>query len=215
MIGGVLVIDPGHAGKGNACTAFQSATLVEAWFERVVPGGAPLIARPEWESRRGAFLEVVVERPAYQGQRSDEARPIDLINLSWSGAMLAGAFLGRDGARLTEYTPNDVRDKDCPFHGRKAAMSGRRFCTCSRGWKGSEHKPVHHKRLWGVLSKAERKVLGGPLTEKQIIAACEKGALDRWAKSGVKYYPKNFDMHNLLDSSALGCYHLGRLERVG
>jgi hypothetical protein len=82
-------------------------------------------------------------------------------------------------------------------------------------WKGSEPKPQNHARLWDVLTPAERLVLGGDATYRQIDKALEKGALCRWSKRGAEYYPRTFKTHNLLDAAALGCFHLGRLTKVG
>lgn len=175
----LLAIDPGSAGEGNACAFFQSwggrVALSSVWFERLA---TPFVGRPHVET-------IVVERPAYQGLRSDQARVQDLLNLAWSGALLAGAYAGRDGAELVEYTPAQ--------------------------WKGSEQKPIQHYRLWQVLEPAERAVLGGAATERRILAAREKGALKRWPAGG-KWYG-TWTGHNLLDAVALGCHHLGRLER--
>jgi hypothetical protein len=174
----LLAIDPGSAGAGNAAAGFREGRLEGAWFERFTPELAV--------SNRGAFATVIVERPDYQGARSDAARVADLIALAWSGALLAGAYAGRDGAELVEYTP--------------------------RQWKGSEQKPIHHVRLWAVLDAAERAVLGGAATERRILEARERGALNRWGKPGASYYGR-WTGHNLLDAVALGCVHMGRLER--
>jgi hypothetical protein len=174
----LLAIDPGSAGAGNAVAVFVHRKLAGAWFERV-----DAMCRHALEACR--LDTIAVERPDYQGQRSDQACVIDLINLAWSGAMLAGAYAGRDGAELVEYTP--------------------------RQWKGSEQKPIHHARLWTVLDAGERAVLGGAATERRILEARERGALKRWAPN-VKWYG-SWSGHNLLDAVALGCVHLGRLER--
>jgi hypothetical protein len=212
----LLAIDPGSAGEGNACALYVGGELVGAWFARYQS------ALP-WGQCAGVRLgTVVIERPAYQGARSDAARVQDLIALAWSGALLAGAYAGRDGAELVEHTPNDVRDPRCPRHGRMAprlvrdpvaaARVAARPCTCKRGWKGSEQKPVHHARLLEVLAPAELEVLGGGDTARRILAARQKGALDRWGKPGATYYGA-WTGHNLLDAAALGAYHLGRLGR--
>lgn len=173
----LLAIDPGHAGEGNACAAFAtSGRLGAVWFER----------RSANLAHDYHVNAVVVERPAYQGARSDAARVADLLNLAWSGALLAGAYAGRDGAELVEYTPAQ--------------------------WKGSEQKPIQHARLWRVLDAEERALLGGAATERRVLEAREKGALNRWSKPGATYYGA-WRGHNLLDAVALGCVHLGRLER--
>lgn len=185
----LLSIDPGFAGRGNACAVFVDRVLVGVWFERVLTGTAsrpaPCAAKP---GQVGSGLDlIIIERPEYQGARTLGARPQDLMGLAWSGAMLAGAFAGRDGAPIVEMTPTE--------------------------WKGTEPKPRQHARLWRALSDEEREVLGGEATERAIYAAREKGALNRWQRSGASYYQKKFDTHNLLDAAALGCTYLRRLEK--
>lgn len=178
----ILAIDPGVAGAGNACALMRDGVLMGAWFERVDRVYAtPLAGLPGLDV-------VVIERPQ-QDERSRNATPAILMALAWEGALLAGAYAGRDGARIVEMTPHD--------------------------WKGSEHKPQHHARLWEALAPAERVLLGGEATRKAIWAAREKGALNRWARPGVTYYPRAFTTHNLLDAAALACHYAGRLPRAG
>jgi hypothetical protein len=221
-VSAAVVIDPGHAGDGNACGAFVDGVLVRAWFERnpatfvgnvgrmnYLPPTTPRVSTLEYTDPVGV---VVVERPALQGKKTRNARPQDLMNLAWSGALLAGAYAGRDGCPVLEFTPNDSRDPRCVYHVKRSIGAA---CTCSRGWKGSEPKPVQHARLWEELSPAERLVLGGDLVRDAIYTARERGALDRWGKPGVAYYPRSFTTHNLLDAAALGCTYLGRLQRTG
>jgi hypothetical protein len=184
----LLAIDPGSAGQGNAAARFEHERLGGAWFERFANADQ---VRDRRTNYRGlyygpTFATVIVERPDYQGKRSDAARVADLIALAWSGALLAGAYAGRDGAELVEYTP--------------------------RQWKGSEQKPIHHARLWAVLDAGERAILGGAATERRILEARERGALSRWAEPSAAYYG-SWTGHNLLDAVALGCVHLGRLEK--
>lgn len=125
---------------------------------------------------------VIVERP--QADRRSLSVPIQtLITLAWEGATLAAMYAGRGGALLT--------------------------APSVRAWKGSEAKPLQHKRLWAVLDQDEREILGGSATELAIRKACEKGALKRWAPGA--YYPKSWLTHNLLDAVALGAKHIGRL----
>lgn len=176
----ILAIDPGHAGEGNACAWFVRGEFVHAQFERFTGG--------ELYMREPVDI-VVVERPTLQGERTRAANPGDLMNLSWSGAMIAGAYAGRDGARLVTPTPQE--------------------------WKGAEPKPIHHKRLWAVLAEHERDRIGGDATYRAIGAACRKGALKRWGIAGAACYPRTFTAHNLLDACALGCHYLGRLRKTG
>lgn len=228
----LLAIDPGSAGRGCACAAWEWADvvgiggtaprdgtaprfgrvtgrtlprLVEVWFERALtfqavagatcqvrdlPPADPR-ARARWEKASGVDA-IVVEKPAPQGGRTLAARYEDLANLSWDGALLAGAFAGRDGAPIFAWPATDWNGQ--------------------RGWKGTECKPHNHKRLWAVLDDAERRILGGDATAAAIEAACEKWARKRGGIEGAKCYSS--DVHNLLDAAALGACFLGRMKRA-
>lgn len=194
----ILAIDPGHAGRGCACAAYADARLVEARFERVLTfAGAPAVALPppyalqRWAAAH-PFDAIVIEQPVPQGKRTLATRYEDLANLAWAGALLAGAFAGRDGAPIFAWPATD--------------WSG------VRGWKGLETKPHNHKRLWRVLDADERRVLGGYATECAIESACEKWALKRGGIEGAKCYKS--DVHNLLDAAALGACFAGRMKRA-
>lgn len=138
-------------------------------------------------ARARRVAAVVVEQPQQDG-RSWSIPPAVLMRLSWDGALLAGLYAGACGARVEAVTPST--------------------------WKGSIAKPVQHKRVWSVLDAAERAVLGGDAACRAIDAACRKGALDRWGKPGVRYYPDSFKTHNLLDAVAMGVLRLGRVIGV-
>lgn len=104
-----------------------------------------------------------------------------VIDLAWTGALVAASF----GAPVTAYTPSE--------------------------WKGSTPKPIHHHRMWQVLTPEERAVFPAD-TEARIAEACRKGGLENWRRSGAEYYGKGkgADVHNYLDAVALGLHHLGR-----
>jgi hypothetical protein len=123
-------------------------------------------------------VDRVIVERPEQDGRSFSARPKDLMALAWAGAALAYSV----GAPVTEYTPSL--------------------------WKGQVPKPAQHKRLWALLAPEERAVLGGDATGQAIDAAARKGGLDTWKRPGASYYPRSFRAHNLLDSVALGRYHL-------
>ncbi len=177
-----LFIDPGvHT---CAWALFEDAVLVAVGFGcygNSLALGAAIDAY-------GRPSEVIVERPEYQGARSDAARTQDLLALSWEGAKFAAAYAGRYDATLVERTPGQ--------------------------WKGSEAKPPHHARLWDrCLVPMEKAKLGGEATRKRIMKAAEACAL-RPGKSGASYYGrgKGSEVHNLLDAVALGCTYHGRFR---
>lgn len=122
----------------------------------------------------------IVERPAYQGAKSDGATAQVLMDLAWFGAKVAYG----SAPVVHEYTPRD--------------------------WKGSKHKPVHHAAIWEMLNRDERSLFGGDYTKRIIDATVEKGARDRWKRPGGDYYPKSFVTHNLLDAAGLLLFATGR-----
>ena len=179
-----VAIDPGYAKRGKGCAVayFAAGHLAAAYFARA----------SVWVSSRCPSTGVdfvLVEQPQYEGGtngRSTRCNPAVLMQLGWEGALLAGLYAGAAGCSAIAKTP--------------------------RQWKGSIQKPMHHAALWAVLTLGEHRVLGGDATGAAIDRACERGALDRWSKPGVEYYPAGFLMHNLLDAVALGCQHIGRLN---
>lgn len=121
----ILSIDPGVCERsvkrviklvdGCALALFHELRVVEIGFERYDgrPNYVPLLER------------VVVERPEQDG-RSFNARPRDLMNLAWDGAILAASY----GVPVKWYKPSE--------------------------WKGQLHKPVHHSKVWRKLDRGER-----------------------------------------------------------
>jgi hypothetical protein len=158
-----------------------------AWFDAGRLGDAWFERPEQWRDCRRIASDIIVEQPQQDG-RSWAIPPAVLMRLSWDGALLAGLYAGACGARVTAVTPS--------------------------AWKGSIAKPVQHRRVWSVLDAVERAVLGGDAVGLAIDAACRKGALDRWGKPGVRYYPASFQTHNLLDAVAMGVLRLGRVKGV-
>jgi hypothetical protein len=152
--------------------------------DRITAAGFAL--PPDWVPVPGAPCVVVVERM----QADERTRHVDVRHVlacQWNGAFCAAYLSGRTGAAVQWYTPTE--------------------------WKGSEPKPVQHARLWDILDDAERAVLGGPPTLATIQKAVDKGAARRWKIAGADCYPRKFVTHNLLDAAALGCTHIGRMEK--
>ena len=176
-----LFIDGAHSDPGCALALFRRGRLARVEF--CVYREALTLTR-KWPLSSRVF----VERPTYQGARSNKSRTSDLINLTWASAMLAGVFAGASGCAVHELPAND--------------------------WKGSETKPINHRRLWQVLTPVEREILGGDATWAMIEAACRKGALKRWGILGAACYPKSFKLHNILDAVAMGAITYGRLSKI-
>ena len=138
------------------------------------------------------FDQVVVEVPTVRGAATPNAE--DLILIAVAGARLCERFALNPGG-ITEYRPAE--------------------------WKGSTPKPPHHARMWDALDATERALLGGSRTHAAILAACARGAKDRWRKPGATYYrarelPTVHGVkisHDILDASALALYALGRIPR--
>lgn len=198
MTSRILAIDPGHAGRGCACALYADLQLHDVWFGRIETRPAvrqdvqSLLAPNHPRRQHSAITAIVVEKPVPQGGRTLSARYEDLINLAWSGALLAGDYAGASGAAIYAWPATDWGGV--------------------RGWKGGEAKPHNHRRLWALLDDDERAALGGEATWREIDAACEKWALKRGGIEGAKCYKT--DMHNLLDAAALGACFVGRMKRV-
>lgn len=184
MTDALLAIDPGVAGGGNAWAWFAAGgALHSVGFAKRPDGAAVWAGAP---GVIGAPARVVVERPEYQGGRTQGAHAGDLISLAWSGAALAYYVAGHLVCPVIERAPSQ--------------------------WKGSQHKPQMHARLWGALTHKEREILGGAATWATIDRAVEKGALDRWKNPGGSYYPRAFKTHNILDAVALGAIEIARMR---
>ena len=121
---------------------------------------------------------LVTERPQQDG-RSQVVPPATLITLAWYGALTIGALRPRE---LVEFTPNE--------------------------WKGQVSKPVHHLRIWRVLTPAERRCFPAD-TEARIRAGAEATAR---AGRLARY---SFDATNLLDATGIGLLYIGRVGKGG
>lgn len=137
---------------------------------------------------RYAYDRVVVEIPTLRGDATPN--PEDLLLIAVRGARLA-QYAADSDAVITEYRPSE--------------------------WKGNTPKPPHHARMWEALSPAERTLLGGVRTHRAILAACKRGATDRWRKPGARYYRKSElpagISHDILDAAALALFALGRIRK--
>lgn len=185
----ILAIDPGVRAdlrrrrdpidpRVCACAWVSHERLIDAYF---AAPGAP------FEGRRAPLCRpeiILVERPEYQGARTDAANTADTIALAWSGAQAAYLASGATGAPVQEATPGE--------------------------WKGSEAKPPQHLRLWEDCLTADEKKLFSADMGMRIMKAAEKYALQP-GKPGVSYYGR-WGGHNLLDAAALGLAFVGRFR---
>lgn len=177
----LIAIDPGYSAKGDGSAC---ALFV---------GGRLLATWFAWSARPWGVPDraiptrctVVLELPQTRRRGTGaQATAETLIRLTAEGCLLAGIYAGASGGRIELVTPSE--------------------------WKGSVPKPIQHKQLWAQLSDAERALLGGDATLRQILAAVDRGAAQRWP-AGRTWYPHNWAGHNELDAVALGCTHLGRI----
>lgn len=179
----IIAIDPGYSkrSQGCACALFFDDELVSVWFERR-PSSPRLLSRGDIQAH---VMDLVVVEEPQQDERTRGIPPEVIARLAWEGGTLGAMYAGLYGCKFAGRTPT--------------------------AWKGGLQKPVHHGRLWGVLTDEERNVLGGDATLREIEAAKERGALARWKRPGVEYYRSGWTTHNLLDAAALGATELGRL----
>lgn len=134
--------------------------------------------------------DLVIEKPFIYPKVS-EGDPNDLIDVTGAAYFAEGAIRARGGPPAKYVFPRD--------------------------WKGQLDKPIHHARVWSVLTAPERRAfehdtgLAAADVEAKIDRACDLIAKGIRNKDGS---PKEYawKTHNLLDAIGLG---LWRLERVG
>lgn len=173
----VLSIDPGV----HLCACAMAHRVWTSKIEWVRFATPESFAR--WD-RAEKPTQVVVERPEYQGARSDHARMQNVIDLTWAGAQAAYSL----GVPVIELTPTQ--------------------------WKGSEAKPPQHLRLWeDCLTPDERKLFPEG-TSTRIMQAAERYAMNPAKYPSAEAYGKGkgSEVHNLLDAAALLLKHLGRFR---
>jgi hypothetical protein len=180
----LMAIDPGNAkSAGRVCYAAQfldgELDLLRL-FDRH--------SARDWVEHAGAGPDVVViEKPQMDG-RSRKVPPRVLIDLSWNGALVAGAL---NPDNLVALTPS--------------------------AWKGSVSKAPHHLRIWRTLNQHERLVVAASegLTRKKPqllttddVYAVLRGAAEHHVRTGNTTKHAFYD---LLDAVGLGLRYLGRI----
>lgn len=138
-------------------------------------------------------MRVVIERPQQDG-RSRAVPPSVLMDLCWTGALLAGEFRAH-GATIVEYTPEQ--------------------------WKGTIQKAVHHARILDALLPEELWAVARGLNTTpasvlvEVAAAARKGALCRWRPDANGHYSRGSRTPDVLDAVGLGLFDLGRITKEG
>lgn len=134
-----------------------------------------------------ALLSIVcIEKPQIYKGSNEEKDPNDCVDV-FGSARFAEAALRSRGAPPAEY-------------------------HFPRVWKGQIKKPQHHRRIWSVLSPAERAVFSRECgyseadIERKIEEACQRLAVTR------KVTGYAWEAHNLFDAVGIG---LWRLKRTG
>ncbi len=161
--------------KQSAAALSIDGALYQVWF---IDMGLLADGAPFASGASGARIEptrVVVEKPQHDG-RSSRVPPGVLIDLAYAAGLVAGACAA--GWPIVAYTP--------------------------REWKGSIAKPIHHMRLWSVLSEHERALFPEGTFER-----IQKGVKAQALRGTGKGYASA--VHNLLDAAALNLFHLKRL----
>jgi hypothetical protein len=132
---------------------------------------------------------LVIEKP-FIYPKASKGDPNDLIDLAGAAYFAEGAIVARGGPRAHYVYPRD--------------------------WKGQLDKPIHHERVWSMLSPPEIAAFcrDTGLTSDEVAAKIER-ACDLLAK-GIRNKdgsPKEYawKTHNLLDAIGLGLWRLGRV----
>jgi hypothetical protein len=163
--------------------------LACAWFTDGVLRGAAMVPREDFAKTNHILLpqHLVIERMRIYGGKSDDGKdPNDLLDVTQAAAFAEGAIVARGGPRAV--------------------------WVYARDWKGQVKKPIHHMRLWSVLTPGERATLAAAIgmteaaIEKKIADACKRLALTG------KVTGYSWTAHNLFDAVGIG---LWRSRRVG
>lgn len=169
--------------------------LACAWFRDGVLVGTCMAPREEfapkgWPIPRAQEDALVIERMrVYANKPGKGEDPNDLIDVTQAAAFAEGAIVARGGPRA--------------------------LWVYAADWKGQIKKPIHHRRIWSVLTPSERAVLAAAIgmtqeaIHEKIEAACK-----RLAVTG-KVTGYAWTAHNLFDAVGLGLWHLKRVGVAG
>jgi hypothetical protein len=125
----------------------------------------------------------------YQGKASKGEDPNDLIDVTGASYFVEACVAMRGGPRASYVYATD--------------------------WKGQIKKPVHHMRIWSVLTPLEKAIIATAIgmsedaIKKKIDEACRKFAL----KGKVVGY--SWVAHNIFDAVGIGLWHLRRVGIAG
>lgn len=164
-------------GKPHAMAVFVGGTL--AALTTIDPKRPRLDGMPASAARPDT---IAVERPVCYPR--SKTPPNDIVDLAWDAAVLAG-WLTLGGT----------------YPGRELVV------LRPAEWKGQVSKPIHHSRIWRVLTAGER-ALFPAATEAKIEDA--KKALAHGRTPSYRW-----STSDLLDAAGLGLFVLGRTRRGG
>lgn len=166
--------------------------LACAWFGGGELHAAAMLPR-EWFLQPGvpAGVETLwIERmKVYQGKASKGEDPNDLIDVTGASYFVEACIAMRGGPRANYVFASD--------------------------WKGQIKKPIHHMRIWSVLTPLEKMRLAAVIgmsedaIKKKIDEACQ-----RLARTG-KVTGYSWKAHNLFDAVGIGLWQLRRVGLAG
>jgi hypothetical protein len=165
--------------------------LACAWFRDGLLCHLDMLPREAFMVQGKPSIEtLVIERMRiYPGKAGKGEDPNDLIDVTQAAAFAEGAIVARGGPRAVWVYAAD--------------------------WKGQVKKPIHHMRLWSVLTVEEREILALAIgmtevqIEKKIDEACKRLAIT----GKVTGYA--WSAHNLLDAVGIGLWDLKRVGVAG
>lgn len=165
--------------------------LACAWFRDGLLCHLDMLPREMFMVQGKPSIDVlVIERMRiYMGKASKGEDPNDLIDVTGASHFVEACIAMRGGPRASYVYAAD--------------------------WKGQVKKPIHHMRLWSVLTPEEKALfalvvgMSEDAIKKKIDEACQRLAL-RGKVTGYAW-----EAHNLFDAVGIGLWHLRRVGVAG
>lgn len=132
---------------------------------------------------------LVIEKMRVYPNKKGGEDPNDLIEVTGASYFAEAALVSRGGPRAQYVLAAD--------------------------WKGGLKKPIHHRRVWSVLTGREKSVFAiGAGLEVSFVTNKIEIACKSLARTG-KVTRYSWEAHNLLDAVGLGLWHLKRVGLAG